>query len=103
MGVRSNRLARSGAMENAVIVSGARTPMGRFGGSFKDVSAPELGAAAIKAALERAGVSPHMVEEVVLGNALQAQEAGYAARLASLNSGTAQERWISSSPAAQRT
>ena len=74
-------------MQNAVIVSGARTPMGRFGGAFKDVAAPDLGAAAIKAALERAGVSPDMVEEVVLGNALQAQEAGYAARLASLNSG----------------
>ena len=66
-------------MQNAVIVSGARTPMGRFGGAFKDVAAPDLGAAAIKAALERAGVSPDMVEEVVLGNALQAQEAGYAA------------------------
>ena len=35
-------------MQNAVIVSGARTPMGRFGGSFKDVAAPELGATAIK-------------------------------------------------------
>ena len=78
-------------MQNAVIVSGARTPMGRFGGSFKDVAAPELGATAIKAALERAGVSPEMVEEVVLGNALQAQEAGYAARLASLNSGIPEE------------
>ena len=74
-------------MQNAVIVSGARTPMGRFGGAFKDVAAPDLGAAAIRAALERAGVSSDMVEEVVLGNALQAQEAGYAARLASLNAG----------------
>ena len=78
-------------MQNAVIVSGARTPMGRFGGSFKDVAAPDLGAAAIRAALERAGVSPHMVEEVVLGNALQAQEAGYAARLSSLNAGIPEE------------
>ena len=78
-------------MQNAVIVSGARTPMGRFGGSFKDVAAPELGATAIKSALERAGVSPDMVEEVVIGNALQAQEAGYAARLASLNSGIPEE------------
>ena len=78
-------------MQNAVIVSGARTPMGRFGGSFKDVAAPELGATAIRAALERAGVSPEMVEEVVLGNALQAQEAGYAARLSSLNAGIPEE------------
>ncbi len=78
-------------MENAVIVSGARTPMGRFGGSFKDVAAPDLGAAAIKAALERANISPDMVEEVVMGNALQAAEAGYAARLSSLNAGIPQE------------
>ena len=78
-------------MQNAVIVSGARTPMGRFGGSFKDVPAPDLGAAAIRAALERAGIAPEMVEEVVMGNALQAAEAGYAARLASLNAGIPEE------------
>ena len=74
-------------MNDAVIVSGARTPVGRFGGAFKDVSAPDLGAIAIKAAIERAGISPDMVDEVVLGNAIQAAEAGYAARLASLKSG----------------
>ncbi len=78
-------------MENAVIVSGARTPMGRFGGAFKDVAAPDLGATAIRAALERANVSADMVEEVVIGNALQAAEAGYAARLASLNAGIPEE------------
>ena len=78
-------------MENAVIVSGARTSMGRFGGSFKDVAAPDLGATAIKAALERANISPNMVEEVVMGNALQAAEAGYAARLSSLNAGIPEE------------
>ena len=78
-------------MENAVIVSGARTPMGRFGGSFKDVAAPDLGATAIKAALGRANISPDMVEEVVMGNALQAAEAGYAARLSSLNAGIPEE------------
>ena len=74
-------------MNDAVIVSGARTPVGRFGGAFKDVSAPDLGSIAIKAAIERAGISPDMVDEVVLGNAIQAAEAGYAARLASLKSG----------------
>lgn len=78
-------------MQEAVIVSGARTAVGRFGGSFKDTPAPELGAMAIKAALERAGVRPDQVEEVVLGNALQAAEAGYAARLASLKSGIPEE------------
>ncbi len=78
-------------MHDAVIVSGVRTPVGRFGGSFKDVSAPDLGAVAIKAALERAGISPDMVGEVVLGNALQATEAGYAARLSSLRAGVPEE------------
>ena len=78
-------------MKEVVIVSGARTPVGRFGGAFKDISAPDLGATAIKAALERAGISPDMVDEVVLGNAIQSAEAGYAARLASLKSGIPHE------------
>ena len=73
-------------MRNAVIVSGARTPVGRFGGAFKDISAPDLGAAAIKTALDRAGITADMVDEVVIGNAIQAAEAGYAARLASIRS-----------------
>ena len=74
-------------MQDAVIVSGARTAVGRFGGAFKDVSAPELGAAAIRAALERANLAPDQVDEVVMGNALQATEAGYAARLSSIRAG----------------
>ncbi|MFP6653861.1 MAG: acetyl-CoA C-acyltransferase [Dehalococcoidia bacterium] len=78
-------------LQEAVIVSGARTPVGSFGGAFKDVSAPDLGATAIRAALERAGITPDMVDEVVLGNALQATEAGYAARLASLRAGVPEE------------
>ncbi len=78
-------------MQDAVIVSGARTAVGRFGGAFKDVSAPDLGSQAIKAAVERGGITPDMVDEVVIGNAVQAAEAGYAARLASLKSGIPQE------------
>ena len=74
-------------MEEAVIVSGARTPIGRFGGAFKDLSASELGSLVIKAALEQANLRPDQVEEVVLGNALQTAESGYAARLASLGAG----------------
>ena len=74
-------------MNDAVIISGSRTPVGRFGGAFKDLSAPDLGAIAIKSALEKAGISPDMVEEVIIGNAIQSAEAGYAARLASLKSG----------------
>ena len=74
-------------MQDAVIVSGSRTPIGRFGGAFKDVSASELGSLAIKAALEQANIRPDQVDEVVLGNAHQTTEAGYAARLASLGAG----------------
>lgn len=74
-------------MHEAVIVSGARTPIGKFGGAFKDISAPDLGAVAIRAALEHAHLEPDMVDEVVFGNALQATEAGYAARLSALRAG----------------
>ena len=78
-------------MHEAVIVSGARTPVGKFGGAFKDLPAPDLGAAAIRAALERANLQLDMVDEVVLGNALQATESGYAARLSSLRAGIPEE------------
>jgi acetyl-CoA C-acetyltransferase len=78
-------------MPEAVIVSGARTPIGRFGGAFKDVSASELGSLVIKAALDQANLSPGQVDEVVLGNALQIAESGYAARLAALGAGIPDE------------
>jgi len=78
-------------MQRPVIISGARTPIGRFGGAFKSFSASDLGAVAIKAALERSRVSPKIVDEVIIGNVLQAAEAGYAPRLASLKAGIPQE------------
>lgn len=59
----------------SVIVAGARTPIGRLMGSLKDFSAADLGAHAIKAALERAGVSGDQVQYVVLGQVLQAARA----------------------------
>ncbi|MDP6770463.1 MAG: acetyl-CoA C-acyltransferase, partial [Anaerolineales bacterium] len=74
-------------MTEAVIVSGARTPLGSFGGSFKNLSAGDLGSIAISASLERAGVSPSDVDEVFFGNVLQAAEAGYAPRLSALGAG----------------
>lgn len=74
-------------MTDVVIVSGARTAVGRFGGAFKDVPASELGAVAIKAAVERSGIDPGDVDEVILGNVLQAAETGYAARRAMLKAG----------------
>ena len=74
-------------MHEAVIVSGARTPVGSFGGSLKDAKASDLGAAAAKAALERVDLPPEEVDEVYFGNVLQSAEAGYAGRLAGLKAG----------------
>ena len=74
-------------MKDVVIVSGARTPVGRFGGAFKDLPASDLGAIAIKAAIERAGIRPQDVDEVIMGNVLQADETGYTARRAMLKAG----------------
>jgi len=74
-------------MTDVVIVSGARTAVGRFGGAFKNVQASDLGATVIKAAVERSGIDPGDVDEVILGNVLQAAETGYAARRAMIKAG----------------
>lgn len=58
-------------MREAVIVSACRTPVGNFGGSLKDVPARELGAIAIAEAVNRAGIKPEMVDEVIFGCVLQ--------------------------------
>ncbi|TNC80589.1 MAG: acetyl-CoA C-acetyltransferase [Oleiphilus sp.] len=58
--------------ESVVIVSGVRTPMGGFQGSLSGVSAPELGGIAIREAVERAGLKPEDVQEVIMGNVLPA-------------------------------
>ena len=55
-----------------VILSGCRTPIGSFGGAFKDVSAVELGTVAVREAVRRAGLRPEQVDEVILGCILQA-------------------------------
>jgi acetyl-CoA acetyltransferase family protein len=69
------------ATEDVVIVGGARTPMAEYVGAFKDVSALELGAHAARAALERSGVQPGWIDQVVMGNALQTSgDAIYGAR-----------------------
>ncbi len=58
-------------MREVVIVSAARTPIGNFGGTLKDVPTRTLGAVAVKGAIERAGIKPEMVDEVVMGCVLQ--------------------------------
>ena len=70
-----------------VIVSAARTPMGGFQGDFASLTAPQLGAVAIKAAVERAGIDAAKVEEVVFGNVLQAGVGQAPARQAALGAG----------------
>ncbi|AKC64016.1 acetyl-CoA acetyltransferase [Clostridium sporogenes] len=59
-------------MKNVVIASAVRTPIGKFGGTLKSVSAIELGSIVIKEALKRAKVKPEEVDEVIMGNVLQA-------------------------------
>jgi acetyl-CoA C-acetyltransferase len=70
-----------------VIVSAARTPMGAFQGELKSFTAPELGAAAIRAAVERAGLRPDDVAEVIMGCVLPAGQGQAPARQASLGAG----------------
>ncbi|SFE54832.1 acetyl-CoA C-acetyltransferase [Peptostreptococcaceae bacterium pGA-8] len=74
-------------MREVVIVSAARTPIGNFGGTLKGVAARTLGAVSIKAALERAGVKPEMVDEVIMGNVLQGGLGQNVARQMSLDAG----------------
>jgi acetyl-CoA C-acetyltransferase len=75
------------ANDPVVIVSAARTPMGGFQGDLKTFTAPELGAAAIRAAVERARIKPEQVEEVVMGCVLPAGQGQAPARQASLGGG----------------
>ncbi len=70
-----------------VILSSARTPIGSFGGALSTLSAPELGAVAIRGALERAGVEPSSVEEVIMGNVLTAGVGQSPARQAAIGAG----------------
>ena len=71
----------------SVIVSGARTPMGRLLGNLKDLPATKLGGVAIKAALERAGVAPEQVQYVIMGQVLQAGTGQIPARQAAVEAG----------------
>ena len=70
-----------------VIVSAARTPMGSFQGDFANLAAHDLGGAAIKAAVERAGIKPELVTEVLFGNCLMAGQGQAPARQAAFKGG----------------
>jgi acetyl-CoA C-acetyltransferase len=75
--------------DKIVLVDGARTPVGSFGGVFKDVPAHELGATAVQAALDRAGVLPADVQEVVMGCIGQVGPDAYNARRVAIAAGLA--------------
>ena len=74
-------------MKEVVIVSAVRTPIGSFGGSFKDVSAVELGTIAVKEALKRANLDLKLVDELIFGNVLQAGLGQNVARQIAIHAG----------------
>ena len=74
-------------MDESVILSACRTPIGSFGGVFKDVSAADLGAVVIREAIARAGVSAKDVGDVIMGCVLQAGAGMNVARQAALKAG----------------
>jgi acetyl-CoA C-acetyltransferase len=78
-------------MREVVIVGAARTAVGSFGGVFKDVSAVDLGAVAAKEAIKRAGISPDIIDEVLIGNILSAGLGQNVARQVAIYSGLPEE------------
>ena len=78
-------------MREVVIASAARTAIGSFGGTLKTIPAVELGAIVVKEAINRAGIKPEQVEEVVLGNVIQAGLGQNPARQATLKAGIPDE------------
>jgi acetyl-CoA C-acetyltransferase len=77
--------------ERTVIVAGARTPIGKFGGAFADLKAVELGALAVTEVLERSRLEPESVEYVILGQVLQAGAGQITARQAAIKGGLPQQ------------
>lgn len=78
-------------MRDVVIVSSKRTPVGSFGGAFKEVSAVNLGITAVTAAMEAAGIQPTDVEQVIMGNVLQAGLGQNVARQVAMGAGIPKE------------
>src|SRR6266478_6149143 len=79
------------SLNSVYIVSGVRTPIGKFGGSLASQSAADMGVVAAKAAIKRAGIQPAQVEETIFGNARQAGGGPNPARQISIRSGVPQE------------
>lgn len=77
--------------EKYVIASAVRTPIGRFGGSLKDMDSGELASIVISEAIQRANIKPSQVDEVIMGEVRQSTESSNVARVASLRSGVSME------------
>jgi len=78
-------------MKNVVIASAVRTPVGSFGGALKPLSGIDLGVVAAKEAIKRAGIDPAKIDEVILGNVLQAGLGQNPARQVAINAGIPKE------------
>jgi acetyl-CoA C-acetyltransferase len=78
-------------MTRSVIVAGARTPIAKFGGGFKDLPAVDLGAAAVREAMARAGVAGESIDYVIMGQVLQAGAGQITARQAAIKAGVPKE------------
>src|SRR6266480_7763428 len=81
------RRVSSMSQHSVVVVAPVRTAIGTFGGSLKEIPAPDLGAVAIKAAVARAGLDPEEVGTVVMGNVIQAGTKMNPARQAAIHAG----------------
>lgn len=77
--------------EEIFLIAAVRTPIGKFGGGLAALTAPQLGTASAKATLERSGIDPHAVDEVIFGNARQAGVGPNAARQVAIKSGLRHE------------
>ncbi len=78
-------------MKDVVVVSAVRTPIGSFGGCLSSISAPKLGAAAIKGAITKAGINNKIIDEIFMGNVLQANIGQAPARQAALFAGISED------------
>src|ERR1039458_5610732 len=74
-----------------VIIAGCRTPIGRFQGSLSDLTAPQLGAIAVREAVKRANIDPKLVDECIMGNVVSAGLGQNPARQAAIFGGLAPE------------
>ena len=73
--------------DDLYLISATRTPIGKFGGGLASLTAPQLGTASAKATIERSGIDPAVIDEVIFGNARQAGVGPNSARQVAIKSG----------------